>query len=92
MRRVVEALFHDPSYPADDAYVQRRYEHRAGRVGGARGGASAAGFGAAVPSRVLGDTERITVPTLVVEGECDKLLPPGWAADPPVRFPRLRRL
>ncbi len=26
MRRIVEALFHDPSYPADDAYVQRRYE------------------------------------------------------------------
>ena len=26
MRRIVEALFCDPSYPADDAYVQRRYE------------------------------------------------------------------
>ncbi|MGA8547262.1 MAG: alpha/beta fold hydrolase, partial [Mycobacterium sp.] len=26
MRRIVEALFHDPSYPADDAYVQRRFE------------------------------------------------------------------
>ena len=26
MRAIVEALFHDPSYPADDAYVQRRYE------------------------------------------------------------------
>ena len=26
MRRIVEALFLDPSYPADDAYVQRRYE------------------------------------------------------------------
>ena len=26
MRRIVEALFYDPSYPADDAYVQRRYE------------------------------------------------------------------
>ena len=26
MRNIVEALFHDPSYPADDAYVQRRYD------------------------------------------------------------------
>ena len=26
MRGIVEALFHDPSYPADDAYVQRRHE------------------------------------------------------------------
>jgi pimeloyl-ACP methyl ester carboxylesterase len=26
MRRIVAALFFDPSYPADDAYVQRRYE------------------------------------------------------------------
>jgi pimeloyl-ACP methyl ester carboxylesterase len=26
MRRIVEALFHDPTYPADDGYVQRRYQ------------------------------------------------------------------
>ena len=26
MRRIVEALFFDPAYPADDEYVQRRYE------------------------------------------------------------------
>ncbi len=26
MRRIVEALFHDPSYPSDDDYVRRRYE------------------------------------------------------------------
>ena len=25
--------------------------------------------------------ERIAVPTLVVEGECDKLLPSGWAEE-----------
>jgi pimeloyl-ACP methyl ester carboxylesterase len=25
--------------------------------------------------------QRIGVPTLVVEGECDKLLPPDWAAE-----------
>ena len=26
MRRIVEALFYDPGYPADDDYVRRRYE------------------------------------------------------------------
>src|ERR1700756_18880 len=26
MRRIVEALFYDPGYPADEAYVRRRYE------------------------------------------------------------------
>src|SRR5258707_9366834 len=26
MRRIVEALFHDPKYPADEGYVRRRYE------------------------------------------------------------------
>jgi pimeloyl-ACP methyl ester carboxylesterase len=26
MRRILEALFHDPCYPADDDYVQRRYD------------------------------------------------------------------
>ena len=36
MRRIVEALFHDPSYPADEDYVRRRYESSTapGAVGG----------------------------------------------------------
>jgi pimeloyl-ACP methyl ester carboxylesterase len=84
MRRIVEALFHDPSYPADDAYVQRRYESSI--APGAWEALAAARFRRPglepppLPSSVR-SYERIAVPTLVVEGECDKLLPPGWAAE-----------
>jgi pimeloyl-ACP methyl ester carboxylesterase len=84
MRRIVEALFHDPSYPADEAYVQRRYE--ASVAPGAWEALASARFrrpGLELPPTPSSDRpyERITVPTLVVEGECDKLLPAGWAAE-----------
>ncbi|HEX2284323.1 MAG TPA: alpha/beta fold hydrolase [Mycobacterium sp.] len=83
MRRIVEALFYDPSYPADDAYVQRRYQSSI--APGAWEALAAARFrrpGLEPPplpssKRVY---DRISVSTLVVEGECDKLLAPGWAA------------
>jgi pimeloyl-ACP methyl ester carboxylesterase len=83
MRRIVEALFHDPSYPADDAYVQRRYESSI--APGAWEALAAARFlrpglePPPLPSSAR-PYDRIAVPTLVVEGECDKLLPRGWAA------------
>ena len=82
MRRIVEALFHDPTYPADDGYVQRRYEYST--APGAWEALAAARFrrpGAAPPPPVSSnrDYERISVPTLVVEGACDKFLPPGWS-------------
>jgi 2-hydroxymuconate-semialdehyde hydrolase len=84
MRRIVEALFFDPSYPADDTYVQRRYESSI--APGAWEALAAARFrrpGLAPPSLPSSARpyERIVVPTLVVEGECDKLLPRGWAAE-----------
>ena len=90
MRRIVEALFHDSSYPADGDFVRRRYESSTApgaweAVAAARfrrpdSGAQAAGTGSGglVNDRPYG---RIGVPTLVVEGECDKLLPPGWAKE-----------
>jgi pimeloyl-ACP methyl ester carboxylesterase len=83
MRRIVEALFHDPSYPADDEYVQRRYESSI--APGAWESLAAARFrrpGLEPPPMPSSKRsyDRITVPTLVVEGECDKLLPAGWAA------------
>jgi pimeloyl-ACP methyl ester carboxylesterase len=84
MCRIVEALFHDSSYPADDAYVQRRYESSI--APGAWEALAAARFRRpglgppALPSSAR-PYERISVPTLVVEGACDKLLPPGWAAE-----------
>jgi pimeloyl-ACP methyl ester carboxylesterase len=83
MRRIVEALFHDPAYPADDDYVGRRYESSI--APGAWEAIAAARFRrpGAVPSSTPSSTrayERIGVPTLVVEGGDDKLLPSGWAA------------
>jgi 2-hydroxymuconate-semialdehyde hydrolase len=84
MRRIVEALFHDPSYPADEDYVRRRYESSI--APGAWEALAAARFrrpGAAPPQTPSSKRayERISVPTLVVEGGCDKLLPPGWAKE-----------
>ena len=90
MRRIVEALFFDPSYPADDAYVQRRYESSI--APGAWEALAAARFrrpGLEPPPLPSSKRsyERIAVPTLVVEGEGDKLLPSGWAAEIAAQIP-----
>ena len=84
MRRIVKALFHDPSYPADDDYVQRRYQSSI--APGAWESLAAARFrrpGAAPPPTPSSKRayRHISVPALVVEGGCDKLLPPGWAKE-----------
>ncbi len=84
MRRIVQALFHDPAYPNDDAYVQRRYASSI--APGAWEALAAARFrrpGLEPPPLPSSKRayERIGVPTLVVEGGCDKLLPDGWAAE-----------
>jgi pimeloyl-ACP methyl ester carboxylesterase len=84
MRRIVEALFHDPCYPADDEYVRRR--HESSTAPGAWEALAAARFrrpGAAPPPTPSSTRayERVSVPTLVLEGACDKLLPPGWAKE-----------
>src|SRR4029077_15284007 len=92
---MLEALFHDPSSPADDAYVQRRYESSI--APGAWEALAAARFRRPVleepplPSRAR-RYERLAVPTLVVEGERDKLLPPGWAAEIAEQIPGGRSL
>lgn len=83
MRRIVEALFYDAGYPADDEYVRRRYE--TSTAPGAWEAVAAARFRrpGAPPSSTPSTArpyERIGVPTLVVEGGDDKLLPSGWAA------------
>lgn len=84
MRLIVEGLFFDPSYPADDAYVARR--HESATLPGAWEAIAAARFrrpGATPPAAASSRRayERITVPTLIIEGGGDKLLPPGWAAE-----------
>nr|WP_109561052.1 alpha/beta fold hydrolase [Mycolicibacter engbaekii] len=83
MRRIVAALFSDPAYPADDDYVGRRYA--SSTAPGAWEAVAAARFrrpGAQPPPPASSSRpyERISAPTLVIEGACDKLLPPGWAA------------
>jgi len=93
MRRIVEALFHGPSYPADDDYVQRRFESSI--APGAWEALAAARFrrpGAAPPPTPSSKRayERVSVPTLVVEGACDKLLPPGWAKEIADQIPQGR--
>jgi 2-hydroxymuconate-semialdehyde hydrolase len=93
MRRIVEALFHDPSYPSDDDYVRRRYE--SSTTPGAWEALAAARFrrpGAAplpTPSSKRA-YERVSVPVLVVEGGSDKLLPLGWAKEIADQIPRGR--
>ncbi len=84
MRRIVTALFFDPGYPADDDYVERR--HASSTAPGAWEAIAAARFrrpGETPPPTPSAERayERIAVPTLVIEGGGDKLLPAGWAAD-----------
>jgi 2-hydroxymuconate-semialdehyde hydrolase len=93
MRRIVEALFHHPSYPADDDYVRRRYE--SSTAPGAWEAIAAARFrrpGAPPPPTASSSRayERVAVPTLVIEGGGDKLLPPGWAKEIADQIPRGR--
>jgi 2-hydroxymuconate-semialdehyde hydrolase len=83
MRRIVTALFFDPTYAADDEYVRRR--HESSIAPGAWESIAAARFrrpGVTPPPTPSTERayERISVPTLVIEGGGDKLLPPGWAA------------
>jgi pimeloyl-ACP methyl ester carboxylesterase len=90
MRRIVEALFADSAYPNDDAYVQRRYESSI--APGAWEALAAARFrrpGLEPPPLPSSRRayERIVVPTLVIEGADDKLLPAGWAAEIAAQIP-----
>jgi pimeloyl-ACP methyl ester carboxylesterase len=84
MRLIVEALFFDQTYADDEAYVQRRYESSI--APGAWEALAAARFrrpGLEAPPLPSSRREyqRIAVPTLVIEGADDKLLPAGWAAE-----------
>jgi pimeloyl-ACP methyl ester carboxylesterase len=93
MRRIVEALFCDPKYPADEGYVGRRYQSSI--APGAWEALAAARFrrpGAAPPPAPSSKRayERVAVPTLVVEGACDKLLPAGWAKEIADQLPQGR--
>jgi 2-hydroxymuconate-semialdehyde hydrolase len=94
MRCIVAALFHSPSFPADDAYVRRRYESSI--APGAWEAVAAARFRRPHPTGAVPkenpDLGRIAVPTLVVEGEFDKLKPKGWSAQMAAQIPGARSL
>jgi 2-hydroxymuconate-semialdehyde hydrolase len=80
MRRIVEALFEGEEW-LDDAYVARR--HLESLVPGAWECVSAPRFRAPhagePPARPKPDYERISVPTLLIAGDKDKIKPAGWA-------------
>jgi pimeloyl-ACP methyl ester carboxylesterase len=83
-------LFFDPAYADDDAYVVRRYQSSI--APGAWEALAAARFrrpGLDAPPLPSSKRayERITVPTLVVEGAGDKLLANGWAAEIAAQIP-----
>ena len=84
MRRIVEALFYDRSYVADESYVQRRYDSSiAPGAWEALAGARFRRPGVEPPPLPSSARayDRIAVPTLLIEGGGDKLLPRGWAAE-----------
>ncbi|MDX3907976.1 MAG: alpha/beta hydrolase [Pigmentiphaga sp.] len=93
MRALLRAMFHDPAWADDDAYVGRRQElallpgawecAAAPRLKpGARGAASGS-FGRVDRTPY----EAIAVPTLIVAGAQDRLREPGYADDLGRRIP-----
>lgn len=81
MRRIVAALFHGPTWAADDAYVERR--RQGSLTPGAWEAVAAARFRRPVAvqaahERADTDYTRVRVPTLIVAGADDKLKPSGW--------------
>ena len=84
MRRIVEALFYDAGYPADDDYVRRRYESSI--APGAWEAVAAARFrrpgcrAVPPPRQARGPMNASRCRRLSSKGRGDKLLPPGWAA------------
>lgn len=84
MRRIVQVMFRDPKWAADDAYIARR--HEMSLVPGAWEATSAARFkapfrqAAGVPrERATIDYRQIAVPTLIMAGRHDPLRAPGYA-------------
>ncbi|WP_160299225.1 alpha/beta fold hydrolase [Sphingomonas sp. SRS2] len=93
MRKIVEALIHDPSWSRNDAYVERRF--RSSIEPGAWECSAAARFKNPLVSvrSEFGqvDTtryENIDIPVLVIGGEFDVLKEPGYAPHLARRFPR----
>jgi pimeloyl-ACP methyl ester carboxylesterase len=91
MRAIVHAMFHDPRWPADEAYVERRYQ--LSLIPGAWECTAAARF----KSPAVAERERfgqpdntpygnIKAPALIVAGGNDKLRLPGYANELAAKF------
>ena len=83
MRRIVEVMFVDPKWAADEAYIERRWKWS--RVPGAWEATAVARFKAPFPKDENARAERdaidysnIRVPTLVIAGKLDPLRNPGY--------------
>jgi 2-hydroxymuconate-semialdehyde hydrolase len=92
MREIVEVLFYDPRWAADEGYIARR--HAMSLVPGAWEATAAARFRspAAAPRSQFGvpDTipyEQIRCPVLLVAGANDKLREPGYTGEILARLP-----
>lgn len=92
MQRLLAAMFHDPKWPADTAYVQRRVEMST--LPGAWECTASARLGSPIraarsvhgqPDTVAYET--IPFPTLVIAGANDKLRLPGYADEIVQRMP-----
>lgn len=92
MRRIVEVMFRDPRWAADNAYIDRR--HEMSLVPGGWEATSAARFKA--PFRQAGgprereliDYGNIKVPVLVMAGKYDPLREPGYADKMVAKMPK----
>jgi len=83
MRRIVEVMFVDPKWAADEAYIERRWKWS--RVPGAWEATAVARFKAPFPKAEDARAERnaidygnIRVPALVIAGKLDPLRNPGY--------------
>lgn len=94
MRRILQAIFYDPKWAADDSYVERRVEMS--RVPGAWECSAAARFHApgaeanlAAAMARIGNMpyENVAVPTLLIAGEKDALREPGYMDEVHQRVP-----
>lgn len=92
MRRIVEVMFVDPTWAADDAYIERR--QAMARLPGAWEATAAARFKAPFreasgrSERERVDYGRIKVPTLIMAGVQDPLRLPGYGKELAASIPK----
>jgi 2-hydroxymuconate-semialdehyde hydrolase len=89
VRRILEAMFADRAYAADEEYVRRRFE--SAMLPGAWEAVASARFrrpGHRSSGQGGVDHSRINARTLLVEGGSDKLKPAGWAERLAAQLPR----